>query len=69
MVRVIKCYYCGEYFDEEEAIGWDICASCALSEEKEYEWLEDEREEWLRQGYEPSEDVHVEYVNYEEEEE
>lgn len=59
MVRVIKCYYCGGYFDEEEAIGWDVCESCALVEEREYAWMNDEQEEWLLRSYAPSDYVTI----------
>lgn len=45
MIHLVKCYYCGSYYDEEEAIGWDICASCAIQEEKEYAWMDEERED------------------------
>lgn len=46
-MKVVKCYYCGDYFDEEERGDWDICEKCEAEEEASYGWLEAEHEEYL----------------------
>lgn len=70
-MKLIKCYFCGTYFEEDEAMGWSICYSCALQEEREYEWYEDEREEYVLYDLDMEElndkGISVKLAQYEEE--
>lgn len=68
-MKVVKCYYCGDYIPEEEITDWEICAKCEAREQDEHSWIDDEREDWVLRTLDEDDlvDVSIKFADWSEE--